>query len=116
MRSATFTYGPQETEYSFDARLLLHLRLAIIAKLRRNESFTLTWEVPARDGSGRVVLWIHPSIPIKFTFPSSPVEAYNRQWVEDLLASAHSTAGMTLAPEPSTPTDSHRARTQGITV
>jgi hypothetical protein len=88
--------------FHFDDRLLTHLKLAIVTKLRRNESFTFSWEKPASDGSGRSTLWMNASIPLQFefSFPRDSTDL-NRQWVEELLASANSTGGMMLVPEPS---------------
>jgi hypothetical protein len=93
-------YGLGEA-FHFDDRLLTHMKLAIVTKLRRNESFTLSWERAAADGSGRSTLWINAAIPLQFEF-SSPRSStdLNKQWVEELLASANSTGGMMPVPEP----------------
>lgn len=93
-------YGAGE-KFHFDDRLLTHMKLAITTKLRRNESFTLSWEKPPADGSGRSTLWMNASIPLQFEF-LSPRDStdLNRQWVEELLASANSSGGMVLVPEP----------------
>ena len=41
-------------EYEIDDRMLSHLKIAVAAKLRLQESFLLNWTVSPSDGSGRV--------------------------------------------------------------
>ena len=82
-----------------DDRTLAHVRAAVMAKLRRGEKFTFSWQVPAEQGSGRNTIWIHPAIPLRFQFRVAP-GALNAAWVEQLLVAAHSTGGLVLVPEP----------------
>jgi hypothetical protein len=81
-----------------DDRLLAHLKLAVIAKLRRDEKFSLSWVHD--DGSGRSTIWVHPSIPLRFEFDGSRAPVINRAWVEALVMSANSTGGLQMVPEP----------------
>jgi hypothetical protein len=55
------TYGWETERFEFDDRVLAHLRVVIVTKLRRRESFTFTWNLPAMSGSGRVSLWMDPA-------------------------------------------------------
>ena len=46
-------YGAPTWSVEFEDRALAHLRIVIIAKLRRSESFTFSWKFEAAYGSGR---------------------------------------------------------------
>lgn len=89
-------YGHNEV-IDIEDRLLAHLKMAIVTKLRRDEKFSLSW---VHEGAGRSTIWIHPSIPLQFRFDGSRQPALNRAWVEALLTSANSTGGLQLVPEP----------------
>ena len=80
-------------------RTLAHLKVAIIAKLRRNESFTLSWAHPDDHPEGRSTLWLHPAIPLRFVFDEPEAPELNREWLEQLMRSANSTGGIQLVPE-----------------
>ncbi|HEY8589135.1 MAG TPA: ATP-dependent DNA ligase [Naasia sp.] len=99
----SFFYDRRRTD--FDDRTLAHLRHVIVAKLRRGESFELTWNLPVEAGSGRVSVWLHPSVPLKFTFSSGVRHQLNRAWIEALAANSFSTTGLHLLPEPAPQSD-----------
>jgi hypothetical protein len=84
----------------FDDRVLAHLQLVIGAKLRRNESFYFSWRDHSSAGDGRSVIWLHPSISVTYKFYGSRPPAINRAWVEALMNSANTSAGLRLVPEP----------------
>lgn len=82
-----------------DDRTLTHLKVVIATKLRRQESFTISWRHPADQPSGRTTIWIHPSIPLRFVIDDpTPIEV-NHRWVEALMHSANSTGGLQLVDE-----------------
>jgi hypothetical protein len=87
------------TRYEFDDRVLTHVKVAVGLKLRRNESFYLSWTVPVTSGSGRVSIWISSAVPLQFHFAGSRPPAVNRTWLEAIIASAHSDRGMVIIPE-----------------
>lgn len=93
-------YGALGSEFEFDDRMLAHLRVVIVMKLRRRESFTLSWELGAGAGSGRVSLWLDPSIPLQFRFLGGREPALNRAWIDALASVAASSAGLVPVPEP----------------
>jgi hypothetical protein len=93
-------YNSSQRELEIDDRTLAHLRVAILNKLRRSESFAFTWEHGVENGSGRTTLWLHESIPLQFVFSGNRAPRMNRNWVEALLLQANSTAGLQLVPEP----------------
>jgi hypothetical protein len=98
-------YGPQGAEFDFGDRLLAHLRIVIVTKLRRRESFTLTWDLDASVGSGRMSLWMDSSIPLQFRFFGGKEPALNRAWVDALASVAASSAGLIPVPEPQAKVD-----------
>jgi hypothetical protein len=90
-------YG-HDSSIDIEDRLLAHLKLAVIAKLRRDEKFTLSW---THEGdTGRSTIWVHPAIPLQFKFDGSRAPVINRAWVEALMMSANSTGGLQMIPEP----------------
>ena len=93
-------YNSSNREIEIEDRTLAHLRIAIINKLRRSESFAMTWEHGIEHGSGRTTLWLHESIPLQFVFSGNRPPKLNRLWIEQMLLSANSTAGLQYVPEP----------------
>lgn len=91
-------YGPG-AEYEIADRELAHLKIAIVAKLRLQESFLLNWSLSPSDGSGRVSLWLSPAIPLQFRFSGSKAPELNRVWLQALAHSAHGSRGMVLMAE-----------------
>lgn len=82
-----------------DDRALAHLKVVIATKLRRNESFTLSWKHADGDAVGRSTIWLHPSIPLRFTFEEPEAPQLNVKWIEELMHSANSTGGIMLVDE-----------------
>lgn len=87
------------TEYQIEDRILSHVRVAVAAKLRRQECFLLSWEIDVSAGSGRVSLWLSPSIPLEFKFSGSRVPDLNPMWLEALVETANTGRGMILMTE-----------------
>ena len=92
-------YGDSAEPINIEDRALAHLKIVIATKLRRNESFTLSWRHPDGEVSGRSTIWLHPSIPLRFVFETPDTPQISRQWVEDLANSASSSGGITLVDE-----------------
>lgn len=64
--STTGAKRPRSRE--IEDRALAHLKVVISTKLRRGESFTLSWRHPEGQSGGRSTIWLHPSIPLRFVF------------------------------------------------
>ena len=79
-----------------DDRVLAHLQVVVIDKLRRLESFTFTWH----DGTHEAVCWMGPSIPLEFVFAGNRRPLLNRGWLELMAISANSNSGLIVMPEP----------------
>lgn len=95
----TIFYGGESSQVQIEDRALAHLKLAISTKLRRNESFTLSWQHPEDQPRGRSTIWLHPSISLRFVFDDPSPTEIDRRWLEQLMASASTSGGIQLRPE-----------------
>ena len=95
----TIYYGGSATPIHIDDRALAHLKVVIATKLRRSESFTVTWRHPEDQPRGRSTIWLHPSIPLRFVFDDPEPTELSRDWIEELASSANSSGGITLVAE-----------------
>lgn len=89
-------YGSPPATFELDDRTLAHVELVMLAKLRRNESFALTLDAPQ---GGRSTVWVNAASTLRFDFDSATHEI-NRDWLDELIDSANTTAGMQIVPEP----------------
>lgn len=96
----TLFYGDTATPIEIEDRALAHLKVVIATKLRRGESFTLSWRHGDDQEPGRSTVWLHPSIPLRFVFDDPEPAMLSRQWIEDLANSANSSGGLMLVAEP----------------
>ena len=92
-------YGITTDPVHIEDRALAHLKIVIATKLRRNESFTLSWTHPEGERNGRSTIWIHPSIPLRFVFDEPEQPQLNMKWIEQLMHSANTSGGITLVDE-----------------
>ncbi|GAB3632379.1 hypothetical protein GCM10027421_17320 [Microbacterium shaanxiense] len=92
-------YGGAAEPISVEDRALAHLKVVIATKLRRNESFTLSWKHPEGDRPGRSTIWLHPSIPLRFVFDEPEPPTLSAEWITAMANSANSSGGITLVPE-----------------
>ena len=95
----TIYYGGSATPIHIEDRALAHLKVVIATKLRRSESFTVTWRHPDGQPRGRSTVWLHPSIPLRFVFDDPEPAVLSREWIEELANSANSSGGITLIAE-----------------
>ena len=87
------------TEYEFEDRKLAHLKVAITAKLRRQECFILSWNIEPSDGAGRVSLWLAPNVPLQFRFSGSRRPSLNRTWIDVMVQFSNSSRGLVAISE-----------------
>ncbi|MFG6504370.1 hypothetical protein [Microbacterium sp. P05] len=93
---------------NIDDRGLEHLRVVIITKLRRDESFSFNWDdEPRVHGDDalktpglRGTVWISKSSSLYFAFDGPNERPLNRKWLSALADSANSGSGLRLVPEP----------------
>lgn len=93
-------YGSGQSEIDIEDRTLAHLKVVIITKLRRDESFALSWENGANSGSGRSTVWVDPAMALEFMFDGGRTPALNRDWIDVLMQAANSAEGLRMIPEP----------------
>jgi hypothetical protein len=87
-------YGDTAEPIDIPDRLLAHLKVVITTKLRRAESFTLTWRHQEGDPSGRSSLWLQESIPLRFVFDSTEPEHLDPDALQDMAHRASSSSGL----------------------
>jgi hypothetical protein len=95
----TIYYGGGAMPIHIEDRALAHLKVVIATKLRRDESFTVSWRHPDDQPRGRSTIWVHPSIPLRFVFDDPEPAELSREWIEELANSASSTGGIMLVAE-----------------
>jgi hypothetical protein len=95
----TIYYGGSATPIHIEDRALAHLKVVIATKLRRGESFTVSWRHPDDQPRGRSTIWLAPSIPLRFVFDDPEPAELSREWIEDLANSANSSGGISLVAE-----------------
>jgi hypothetical protein len=78
----------------FDDRILTHLQVVIVQKLRRGESFLFSWRNAVEVGAGRSSAWLHPAIPLYFKFTGGHAPSLNPEWIAQLTRSANSPQGL----------------------
>jgi hypothetical protein len=84
----------------FDDRLLAHLQIVIVAKIRRGESFLMSWRDSSETGNGHSAVWIHPAQNLYFKFSGGRQASINQDWLTQLTDSANSARGMLITREP----------------
>jgi hypothetical protein len=95
----TLYSGHRPVPIGIEDRALAHLKLAITTKLRRGESFTLSWTHPEGQARGRSSIWLNPAMPLRFVFDEPEARELDRDWIEELMRSANSSGGITLGVE-----------------
>jgi hypothetical protein len=84
----------------FDDRVLAHLQIVIIQKIRRGESFLMSWRDSVETGNGHSAIWVHPAQNLYFKFSGGRHPSINEAWVTELLESANSSRGLLVTREP----------------
>ncbi|MCT1479309.1 hypothetical protein [Microbacterium sp. p3-SID336] len=64
-------YNSSRPPIDVEDELLAHLKILISTKLRRQESFMMTWP-SGKKRPGRLSAWMHPSIPLVIEFDEEP--------------------------------------------
>lgn len=89
-------YGNGTDAIEMPDRTLAHLRVLATTKLRRSESFSVSWRHPDDVVGGRSTIWLHCSIPLRFEFDSAESEELDRRYLEEMAKAAASSGGVTL--------------------
>lgn len=78
--------------FDLDDRVLAHLRVVVMNKLRRGEPFMLT--LPSSDGLGARSIWIQQSVPLVFHFFGGRAPSLDRETVDAMMRAASSPDGL----------------------
>jgi hypothetical protein len=89
-------YGNTGEPIEMPDRVLAHVKVVVATKLRRGESFTLSWRHAAETPRGRSTIWIQPSIPLRFVFETAEPELLDPEHLKRLANEASSSAGLTV--------------------
>lgn len=75
---------------------LAHLKIVIATKLRRQESFMMTWR-PVNGGiDHRATVWIHPAIPLQFGFDSAEPPPVDPHLIAEMMKALNATGELVL--------------------
>jgi hypothetical protein len=81
-----------------DDRVLAHIQVILSAKMRRRESFFLSWDGSSKTGGSHMV-WMHEAVPVHIQFSATRIPAVNREWINLLMKDA-TTGTVHLGEEP----------------
>lgn len=95
-RMGRIIYSDNKSSVEVDDRLLAHLQIVVMNKLRRGESFMMTFPHTA---SGHVCWWLAPAVPVMFHFYGTHTPRLSRDLVDRLMAEASSPDGVHVAAE-----------------
>jgi hypothetical protein len=87
---------------------LEHLHTVIITKLRRDESFSFSWDAGSVGITDKQraagTIWVSRASTLFFSFDSPRGgKPLNRRWLEELARAASGSSGLRLLPEPVAP-------------
>lgn len=91
-----FIYGSDHQAFDLDDRTLAHLRVVVMNKLRRRESFML--QFPSPHGVGWHSLWVGHAVPVMFHFYGGRPPALDVELVEQMIRDASGPDGLSLRP------------------
>ncbi|MGK3950870.1 hypothetical protein ACLKM7_00950 [Microbacterium sp. I2] len=89
-------YGSETGPAEIPDRVLAHVKVVVTTKLRRGESFLLTWRHFDGHAPGRTSIWMQPSIPLRFVFANPDPEPLDGEYLRDLANQANSSGGIVL--------------------
>jgi len=93
---AKLFYGTTPEPITIDDRMLAHVKVVVATKLRRGESFTLSWTHGPDEPVGRSTIWLQPSIPLRFVFESEQPETLDQSLLKRMANDANSSRGLSL--------------------
>lgn len=79
-----------------DDATLAHLKIVIGTKLRRNESFLMTWVRGDDSEDARTTIWMHPAIPLQFGFDVAVLPHIETDRVTSIMTTLNATGELVL--------------------
>lgn len=89
-------YNSSRPAIEIEDATLAHVKIVIGTKLRRNESFMMTWLSKPDASSGRLTIWVHPAIPLVFEFDQPTVQAIDPSRVAQMMDQLNSRGELVL--------------------
>jgi hypothetical protein len=89
----TLYYGASRLALRIDDVTLAHLRVVAAAKLRRGESFAITWTDPEEPEGTRESLWIHRDADLMFKL-DGPAPRLDNARLASMSAAAYVARGV----------------------
>ena len=89
-------YGDAVEPIMIPDHQLAYLKVVATVKLRRSESFTLSWRHVDDTPGSRSTVWLQPAIPLRFVFDSDETRPLDGARLRELADQANSSAGLTL--------------------
>lgn len=89
-------YNSSRPAIEIEDSVLAHVKIVIGTKLRRNESFMMTWLSKPDASSGRLTIWVHPAIPLVFEFDQPTVQPIDPARVTHMMDQLNSRGELVL--------------------
>ena len=89
-------YNSSRPAIEIEDAVLAHVKIVIGTKLRRNESFMMTWLSKPDASSGRLTIWVHPAIPLVFEFDQPTGATIDAQRVTHMMEQLNSRGELVL--------------------
>lgn len=84
-------YDGTSEPITIDDVTLAHLKIVIGTKLRRQESFMMTWHPVEGGENARSTIWIHPAIPLQFGFDRAENPEIDPSLVQAMMTALNAT-------------------------
>lgn len=89
-------YDGTSEPITIDDDTLIHVKVVIATKLRRQESFMITWRPPEGSPDARLTIWIHPAIPLQFGFDHAETPPLDADRVTAMMTRLNATGELNL--------------------
>jgi hypothetical protein len=89
-------YGNAADPIMIPDQQLAYLKVVATVKLRRSESFTLSWRHVDDTPGARTTVWLQPAIPLRFVFDHDETQPLDGARLRELADQANSSAGLNL--------------------
>lgn len=81
----TLEYNSSHPAIEIEDETLTHLKIVIGTKLRRHESFMMTWLADETNTAGRLTIWMHPAIPLVIAFEDTKMPVIDQKRLERMM-------------------------------
>lgn len=110
-------YGNVDAPIAMPDRVLAHLAAVATTKLRRSESFVVSFRDADSKDAGRTTLWLQPAIPLRFVYDTPEPLTLNPATLREMADQASSNGGLVLDSDidiPELPVNRPQAMRTGV--